>query len=197
MTSTSQGSQAGPEAAGDRTRRPLTLAEGTALLARTPAMLNAWLRELPAAFLNGNEGGESWSPTDVLGHLIHGERTDWLPRVKRILEHGDRVPFDKFDRFAQFREFAGMGVPELLDEFQRAREANLRELRALNIDERMLDTPGMHPQLGPVTLRNLLATWVAHDLDHIVQIARVMARQYTDEVGPWQAFLRVISGKQG
>jgi hypothetical protein len=194
-TSTPHGSEAA--AAGDRTRRPLTLAEATALLARTPATLNAWLRDLPAGFLNGHEGGESWSPTDVLGHLIHGERTDWLPRVKRVLEHGDRVPFDKFDRFAQFREFAGMSVPELLDEFQRAREANLRELEALNIDEQMLDTPGMHPQLGPVTLRNLLATWVVHDLDHIVQIARVMARQYTDEVGPWQAFLRVISGKQG
>lgn len=195
MTSTSSTST--PIPSQDRTRRRLSLSEATALLARTPATLNAWLRDLPEGFLTGNEGGESWSPTDVLGHLIHGERTDWIPRVKRILEHGDRMAFDKFDRFAQFHEFAGMGVPELLDEFQRAREANLRELAALGLDETMLDKPGLHPQLGPVTLRNLLATWVAHDLDHIVQIARVMARQYSDEVGPWQAFLRVISGKQG
>ena len=179
------------------TRRPLTIADATAALARTPATLNAWLREAPADWLAGNEGGESWSPIDVLGHLIHGERTDWMPRVRRILEHGDRVPFDKFDRFAQFRDFAGWSVPQLLDEFQRAREASVRELRALALDDAALDRPGLHPELGPVTLRNLLATWVAHDLDHVMQIARVIAKQYTDEVGPWRAYLRVISGSQG
>ena len=181
----------------DRTRRPFTMSEATALLARTPATLNAWLRDLPEGWLTGNEGGETWSPTDVLGHLIHGERTDWIARAKRILEHGDRLAFEKFDRFAQFRDFAGVGVPALLDEFAVAREASLRELAALKLDEAALDRPGLHPGLGPVTMRQLLATWVAHDLDHVTQIARVMARQYADEVGPWRAYLRVISGNQG
>src|SRR5262249_53024683 len=194
MTHAQQSSQA-PSA--DRTRRQFTISEATALLARTPATLNAWLRGLPEGWLTGNEGGETWSPTDVLGHLIHGERTDWIPRAKRILEHGDTVAFDKFDRFAQFRDFAGVGVPALLDEFARAREASLRELAALNLDEAALDRPGLHPELGPVTMRQLLATWVSHDLDHVIQIARVMARQYTDAVGPWRVYLRVISGSQG
>jgi DinB family protein len=175
----------------------MTLPEATAVLAATPATLNAWLRDLPEGWLAGNEGGESWSPTDVLGHLIHGERTDWIPRVRRILEHGNSKAFDKFDRFAQFRDFEGVGVPALLDEFARAREANLRELEALTLDDAALDRPGLHPELGPVTMRQLLATWVAHDLDHVMQIARVMARQYTDEVGPWRAYLRVISGQPG
>jgi len=175
----------------------MTLPEATAMLASTPKTLNAWLRDLPEGWLTGNEGGESWSPIDVLGHLIHGERTDWIPRVKRILEHGNTRAFDKFNRFAQFGEFAGVGMPALLDEFARAREANLRELQAMGLDEAALDKPGLHPELGPVTMRQLLSTWVAHDLDHVVQIARVMARQYTDAVGPWRAYLRVISGQQG
>ncbi len=175
----------------------MTLPEATALLSRTPATLDAWLRGLPEGFLVAHEGGETWSPTDILGHLIHGEKTDWVPRAKRILDFGDTKAFDKFDRFAQFDDFAGWSVPRLLDEFARAREANLRELASLSIDEATLDKPGLHPELGPVTLRQLLATWVAHDLDHVVQIARVMARQYTDEVGPWRAYLRVISGEQG
>jgi hypothetical protein len=179
------------------TRRALTVAEATAALGRTPVMLNGWLREAPADWLAGNEGGESWSPIDVLGHLIHGEHTDWIPRMRRILEHGDTVPFDKFDRFAQFRDYVGWSVPQLLDEFQRARAASVRELQAMKLDDAALDRPGRHPELGPVTLRNLLATWVAHDLDHVMQIARVMAKQYTDEVGPWRQYLRVISGTQG
>ena len=175
----------------------MTLPEATALLSRTPATLDAWLRGLPEGFLVAHEGGETWSPTDILGHLIHGEKTDWVPRAKRILEFGNTKAFDKFDRFAQFSDFEGWSVARLLDEFARAREANLRELASLSIDESMLDKPGLHPELGPVTLRQLLATWVAHDLDHVVQIARVMARQYSDEVGPWRAYLRVISGSQG
>ncbi len=175
----------------------MTLPEATALLSRTPATLDAWLRGLPEGFLVAHEGGETWSPTDILGHLIHGEKTDWVPRAKRILDFGDTKAFDKFDRFAQFEDFEGWPVPRLLDEFARARQASLRELASFSIDESMLDKPGLHPELGPVTLRQLLATWVAHDLDHVVQIARVMARQYTDEVGPWRAYLRVISGAQG
>jgi hypothetical protein len=181
----------------DRTRRTFTLAEAEAMLASTPKTLNAWLRDLPGGWLTGNEGGESWSPTDVLGHLIHGERTDWIPRAKRIVEFGNTKPFDKFDRFAQFRDFKGVPVPALLDEFASARAESLLELRAMALDEAMLDKPGLHPELGPVTLRQLLATWVAHDLDHVVQIARVMAKQYTDAVGPWRAYLRVVSGQQG
>lgn len=194
MTQAQQSPQMQPA---DRTRRQFTISEATALLARTPATLNAWLRDLPEGWLAGNEGGETWSPTDVLGHLIHGERTDWIPRAKRILEHSDTLAFEKFDRFAQFRDFAGVSVPALLDEFARAREASLRELAALQLDDAALDRPGLHPGLGPVTMRQLLATWLAHDLDHVVQIARVMARQYTDEVGPWRAYLRIISGSQG
>jgi hypothetical protein len=181
----------------DRTRRRLALPEATALLARTPGILNAWLRGLPEGWLVAHEGGETWSPTDVVGHLIHGERTDWIPRVHRILEHGDSLAFDPYDRFAQFREFVGMSLPDLLDEFARAREANLRDLASLMLSDSALDRPGLHPSLGAVTLRQLIAAWVAHDLDHVTQIARVMARQYADEVGPWRAYLRVISGNPG
>jgi len=184
-------------AAGDRTRRPLSIPEASALLARTPPLLDAWLRGLPESWLVAHEGGETWSPIDVLGHLIHGEQTDWMPRVRRILEHGDTLAFEKFDRFAQFREFAGWPVPRLLDEFARLRTENLRDLNSLSLDDAALDRPGLHPELGPVTMRALIATWVAHDLDHVVQVARVMAKQYSDEVGPWRAYLRVISGSQG
>jgi DinB superfamily len=174
-----------------------TVAEATAVLARTPPTLDAMLRGLPESWLNAREGDNTWSPFDVVGHLIHGERTDWMPRVRRILENGDSVPFDKFDRFAQFRESAGKSLPELLEEFASLREQNLRTLAGLSIDEGLLDRAGRHPELGPVTLRQLLATWVAHDLDHVSQIARVMAKRYSDDVGPWRAYLRVISGQQG
>lgn len=181
----------------DRTRRVLSIAEASALLARTPALLDAWLRGLPEGFLVAHEGGETWSPIGVLGHLIHGERTDWMPRILRILQYGDAVAFEPFDRFAQARESAGKSAEDLLDEFAVLRAENLRELAALNFGESDLDRPGLHPALGKVTLRNLLATWAAHDLDHVTQIARVMARQYTGEVGPWRAYLRVISGNPG
>jgi hypothetical protein len=181
----------------NRTRRTLALAEATAVLARTPTVLDAWLRGLPDGWLAAHEGGDTWSPIDVLGHLSHGERTDWMPRVRRILEHGTSMPFEPYDRFAQFRESASKTVPELLDEFNALRAGNLLELTGLPLDDMSLDRAGMHPELGTVTVRQLLATWVAHDLDHIVQIARVMARQYTDAVGPWRAYLRIISGTQG
>ena len=181
----------------DRSRRRLALPEATALLARPPSILNAWLRGLPEGRLVAHEGGETWSPTDVVGHLIHGERTDWVPRVHRILEHGDLLAFEPYDRFAQFREFVGMSIPDLLDEFACARDANLRDLASLMLDDAAFDRPGLHPSLGAVTLRQLFAAWVAHDLDHVTQIARVMARQYADEVGPWRAYLRVISGNPG
>jgi hypothetical protein len=180
-----------------RTRRPLAVEEATAILARTPAALDALLRGLPDGWISANEGGETWSPFDVIGHLIHGERTDWMPRVRIILEHGESRPFDKFDRFAQFAASEGRSLGSLLHEFAMLRQENLQQLSALALTEADLDRRGRHPELGVVTLRQLLATWVAHDLDHVVQVSRVLARQYSDEVGPWRAFLRIISGQQG
>ena len=171
--------------------------EAAAILARTPATLDAMLRGLPDGWIAAHEGGETWSPFDVIGHLIHGERTDWVPRARIILEHGEARPFETFDRFAQFAKSESRTLPNLLDEFAAARQASLRELAALGVTIADLDRRGRHPQLGIVTLRQLLATWVAHDLDHVVQVSRVLARQYSDEVGPWQAYLRIISGTQG
>ena len=171
--------------------------EAVAVLARTPAALDALLRDLPNGWSVANEGGDTWSPFDVVGHLIHGERTDWLPRAKIILNHGEAQAFDKFDRFAQYTLSDGRTLASLLDEFATLRHANLRELATLRLTSADLARRGRHPELGTVTLRQLLATWVAHDLDHVMQISRVMARQYSDEVGPWRAYLRVISGTQG
>ena len=181
----------------DRTRRAFTLDEARAVLSRTPATLDAMLSGLPEGWIRAHEGGETWSPFDVIGPLIHGERADWIPRARRLLEHGESKPFDKFDRFAQFRDSEGRSIESLLEEFAEARQESLRQLDALELTDADLDRTGRHQELGVVTLRNLLATWVAHDLDHITQIARVMARQYSDEVGPWTRYLRVISGSQG
>ena len=181
----------------DRTRRTFDLEEATAVLRRTPAVLDALLRDLPEGWVAAHEGGGTWSPYDVIGHLIHGEQTDWLPRARIILDHGEQRAFDKFDRFAQFAASEGRTLPTLLDEFAARRQESLRGLASLGLTEADLERRGRHPELGVVTLRQLLSTWVAHDLDHIVQIARVLARQYSDEVGPWRAYLRVISGAQG
>ncbi len=181
----------------DRTRRSFVMDEATAILARTPATLDALLRGLPDGWIVAHEGGDTWSPFDVIGHLIHGERTDWIPRARIILEHGEARAFDKFDRFAQITISEGRTLPSLLDEFATLRRENLRELATLGSTDRDLDRRGQHPELGVVTLRQLLATWVAHDLDHVVQVSRVLARQYSDEVGPWRAYLRIISGTQG
>jgi hypothetical protein len=171
--------------------------EAVAVLARTPAALDALLRDLSSGWVTANEGDNTWSPYDVVGHLIHGERTDWVPRARIILEHGESRAFEKFDRLAQFAESRGRPLASLLDEFATLRQTNLRELAALGITSADLDRRGRHPELGIVTLRQLLSTWVAHDLDHVMQISRILARQYSDEVGPWRAYLRVISGEQG
>jgi Protein of unknown function (DUF664). len=171
--------------------------EATAILARTPATLAAMVRGLPDRWIAANEGGETWSPFDVIGHLIHGERTDWVPRARTILEHGEARPFETFDRFAQFAKSEGRTLPSLLDEFRRRARRASRELAALGVTIADLDRRGRHPQLGVVTLRQLLAAWVAHDLDHVVQVSRVLARQYSEAVGPWRAYLRIISGTQG
>ena len=178
-------------------RRSVVMEEAVAILARTPATLDALLRGLPERWIVAKEGDDTWSPFDVVGHLIHGERTDWMPRVKIILEHGEARAFDPFDRFAQFAASEGRTLPGLLDELATLRQQSLRELATLRLTDADLDRRGTHPQLGVVTLRQLLATWVAHDLDHVAQISRVLARQYSDEVGPWRAYLRIISGTQG
>jgi DinB family protein len=181
----------------DRTRRSFVMDEAIAILARTPAALDAMLRGLPDGWIAAHEGGETWSPFDVIGHLIHGERTDWMPRARIVLQHGEARAFDRFDRFAQFAASEGRTLDSLLDELATLRRENLRELASLGLTDADLDRRGRHPELGVVTLRQLLATWVAHDLDHVVQISRVLARQYSAEVGPWKAYLRIISGQQG
>jgi DinB superfamily len=181
----------------DHTRRGFEMREAVAVLARTPAALDALLRGLPDGWIAANEGGGTWSPFDVIGHLIHGEETDWMPRAKIILAEGEARAFDKFDRLAQFEASQGRTLDSLLDEFAALRRRSLNELAALKLTDADLDRRGRHPELGVVTLRQLLATWVAHDLDHVVQVSRVLARQYSDEVGPWRAYLRVISGLQG
>ncbi len=178
----------------NRTRRPFVLDEAVAILARTPAALDALLRGLPDGWIAAHEGGESWSPFDVVGHLVRGERVDWMGRVRTLLEHGETRAFTVVDRLAQFKESEGRTLADLLDDFARLRSQNLRDLAALQLTDADLDRRGRHPTLGTVTLRQLLSTWTAHDLDHLTQIARVLARQYSDEVGPWRVNLRVING---
>jgi hypothetical protein len=171
---------------------PPNLQQIISLLSRTPAALDALLRGLPEVLTLSNEGEGTWSAYDVVGHLIHGERTDWIPRAKRILESGESVPFDPFDRLAQTRESEGKLLDQLLDEFARLRAENIAELRALNLGSADLALRGRHPALGVVTLSELLSTWAAHDLTHLHQISRIMAHQYRDAVGPWTAFLGVM-----
>lgn len=168
------------------------LQDTIALLSRTPAALNALLRDLPESWTHRNEGANTWSAYDVVGHLIHGERTDWIPRARMILEHGEGRAFERFDREAQFRESQAKSLPELLDEFARVRAENLATLRAMRLGPQQLALRGRHPRLGVVTLSNLLATWAAHDLTHLHQLSRIMAHQYREAVGPWTAFLGVM-----
>jgi hypothetical protein len=172
------------------------LDDAIAVLARTPGTLKAMLAGLPENWTSGTEGSETWSAYDVLGHLIHGEQTDWVPRASMIMTHGDSKSFEPFDRFAQFTDSRGKSLAELLDEFGSLRRRNLEQLRGLNLGPADLEKPGMHPALGRVTMKELLATWVAHDLDHVGQVARVMAKQYTTEVGPWRAFLSILEDRR-
>ena len=162
------------------------------LLSRTPAALDALLRDLPDAWTRRNEGEKTWSAFDVVGHLIHCERTDWMPRARMILQHGDTRPFDPFDRWGHVNEVEGKSLPNLLDELSRVRAENLAELRGWRLGPEQLALRGRHPALGSVTLSELLATWAAHDLTHLHQITRVMAHQYHDTVGPFAAFLGVM-----
>mgnify|MGYP001297363599 CR=1 FL=1 len=163
------------------------------ILERTPAVLKTLLAGLDAQWVMNNEGSDTFSPYDVAGHLLHGEKTDWVVRIQRILEHGAVLPFEPYDRFAQYEESKGKSLSQLLDEFEQLRKANLQWLKSLNITEADLDKKGMHPSLGEVSLRNLLSTWVVHDLTHIAQITRVMAKQYKEEIGPWAEFFRILN----
>ena len=168
------------------------LTDAIAVLERTPATFRALLGGLPDSWTTSNEGPDTFSPFDNVGHLIHGERTDWIPRARIILARGPDRRFEPYDRFAQRRESEGKSLADLLDEFARLREENLATLRNWKLSEQELELEGEHPELGPVTLRQLLATWVAHDLGHIGQTARVMAKQYRESVGPWRAYLPIL-----
>ncbi len=172
------------------------LEKGIEVLRRTPEVLRAWLGGLSQVWVESNEGPETWSPYDVLGHLIHGEKADWIPRAQQILEGRGHVPFPPFDRFAQFEESKGKTLDELLDEFEEEREKSLGILKAMDLAETDLDLEGTHPEFGSVSLRQLLATWVAHDLGHLGQIARVMAKQNQKAVGPWAKYLSILNPRQ-
>ena len=162
------------------------------ILERTPVVLNNLLEGLSVEWTSNNEGGETWSAYDVIGHLIHGEKTDWLTRVELILSENAEKKFQPFDRFAQFENSKGKTLKQLLHEFTEVRSANIKRLKSLNITEQDLEKTGVHPAFGEVTLSQLLSTWTVHDLDHISQIARVMAKQYKNEVGPWIEFLKIL-----
>ena len=166
--------------------------EASAILARTPHALDTLLRGLPDAWVLATEGADTWSAFDIVGHLIHADRTNWLQRARVILEYGDTRAFDPFDRLGQVAASRGRRLDDLLDEFAGVRQDSVRQLRALAAAGADLDRVGRHPDLGGVTLRQLLATWVVHDLDHLMQIARVLATQYAGQVGPWREYLRIL-----
>ena len=175
----------------------LNLTDATALLSRTPATVDALLRGLPDVWTRNNEGPDTWTPYNIVGHLIHGERTDWMARVRIILDHGESQPLRTFDRFAQSRESQSAdaqpkSLDQLLDDFAQLRHENLTALHALNLQPEDFNRRGTHPVFGPVTLSQLLATWTTHDLTHLHQLSRVMAHQYRDAVGPWIAYLGVL-----
>lgn len=168
------------------------LSEATQILQRTPPTLASMVAGIPQTWLKANEGSGTFSCYDVVGHLIHGELTDWIPRVKIILEHGEAKAFEPFDRFAQFREDQSRPVQALLEQFAFLRGENVRTLEGLNLTSEDLARRGTHPELGPVTLGQLLSSWVVHDLSHLSQVARVAAKQYAHEVGPWHAYMSIL-----
>ena len=174
-------------------RMKYSLERSYEILDRTPAVLQALLAGLSDDWIMPNEGPETFSPYDVVGHLIHGEKTDWTARAKMILEFGNTKTFERWDRTAMYEASKGKTMQQFLDEFAILRKENMNWFRSLNLTEADMDRKGMHPVLGEVTLRNLLATWVAHDLTHLAQIARVMAKQYKEEMGPWPEFFRILS----
>ncbi|WP_420578582.1 DinB family protein [Ekhidna sp.] len=161
------------------------------ILERTPVVLKQLLQGLSEDWTTPNEGPDTWSPYDIVGHLIHGEKTDWIPRTKIILEYGIEKSFEPYDRFAQFKESKGKNLQQLLEEFETLRKANLEVLKSLDIESN-LNKKGKHPELGEVTLSHLLSSWVVHDLGHIAQISRVMAKQCKEEVGVWEQYLGIL-----
>lgn len=163
-----------------------------ALLSRTPATLNALLRDLPDSWTFSNEGEGTWTAFDIVGHLIHAEHTDWIPRATMILEQGESETFKPFNRMGQEEKSRGRSLPQLLDEFAAVRSDSLSQLRALNLQSPDLQRRGRHPAFGPVTLSQLLATWAVHDLTHLHQLSRLMAHQYREAVGPWSVYLGVL-----
>jgi uncharacterized damage-inducible protein DinB len=163
------------------------------ILRRTPATLTALLRGLPEAWTKSTAGPDTWSAYDVVGHLLHGEETDWIGRTRVILDYGEERPFDAFNRTAMFEKYQGYSLDQVLEAFEQARERNLATLSELRITPEKLTLKGTHPALGSVTLSQLLATWVVHDLNHVGQIVEVMSRQYAEAVGPWSAYLAILT----
>lgn len=163
------------------------------ILEKTPKILEACLSELSDSWLKNNEGENTWSPYDIIGHLIFGEKTDWIIRAKIILSQSENKTFEPFNRFAQLKENQNKPISELLAEFKNLRESNLKELKSLNITDKDFKLKGIHPELGEVTLDQLLSAWVVHDLGHISQISRVMSKQYLKNVGPWKTYLGILN----
>jgi hypothetical protein len=168
------------------------ITQSFAILDRTPSVLKVLLENLHEDWIMNNEGPETFSPFDVVGHLIHGEKTDWADRVKMIMEHGTAKTFVPYDRFAMYEISKGKKITELLNEFEELRRENMKWMRSLNLVPDDLDKKGSHPVLGEVTMGHLLSAWVVHDLTHLAQITRVMAKQYKEEIGPWTAFFRIL-----
>ncbi len=173
-------------------RMPHNLDDTIALLVRTPATFNSLLRDLPESWTHRNEGDGTFTAYDVVGHLIYADREDWLPRARRILEHGEAKPFDAFDRMGHVKQSTGKSLNQLLDEFETARAEAIDQLRALNLRAEDMRRRGRHPALGSVTMSELLATWAGHDLTHLHQVSRIMAHQYREAVGPFAEYLGVM-----
>ncbi|NNM23749.1 MAG: DinB family protein [Flavobacteriaceae bacterium] len=169
------------------------LDKAISVLDRTPLVLRELLHGLSSEWTHQNEGGDSWSAYDIIGHLVHGEKTDWMPRLEIVLSEGAPKTFEPYDRFAQFEMSKGKSLENLLDEFESLRKANLEHLRSKNLTQGDLQREGIHPELGPVKLNEMLSAWVVHDLGHIAQVSRVMAKQYKDEVGPWPKYLTILN----
>jgi uncharacterized damage-inducible protein DinB len=171
------------------------LSKSVEILERTPHVIEQLLSGLSDEWTTNNEGGETWSPYDVVGHLIHGECTDWIQRLEIILSVNGDKKFAQFDRFAQFEESKGKTIAQLLEEFKTVRKKNIQFLRSKNISEEQLNMTGIHPKFGSVTLRQLLSTWAVHDMAHLAQIARVIAKQYKSEVGPWVEYMSILADR--
>jgi len=169
-----------------------SLSKSLEILERTPGVLIALLQNLSVEWTLNNEGGETWNVHDIVGHLIHGEETDWITRTEIILSNKPDKTFAPFDRFAQFEKSKEKTMSQLLDKFKSLRQNNIAVLKSMELTDQDLEQTGVHPAFGEVTLSQLLSTWTVHDLNHIAQISRVIAKQYKTEVGPWTEYLRIL-----